>query len=420
MFSITFLVNFFQSQKMLSAVFILNKESTILIEKQYREKIPRSQIEVACQAIRDRAHPPAGILEDGDYSILLHQQGEIWIVGVCEGDEFALFAVSAIQYIGKLLGTLLKGGATEISVKNDYPIVYQILDYAIDFGYPFLNEPNTIQTLLTRPPTDYAKGHRLQLDLVRPWRQVGVKHFTNEVLVDIIETVDVVVSEHGRMEFCHIRGSVEFTCKLSGNPGLKLVLTPSTHYEDVTFHRCVEIDAAHEAKVIPFIPPDGKFTLMKYRITATQSNIPVWLAPKFQWNKGNVTFEITLKPEASLPKSLESVEVRFELPEGVLSPSLAAPIGQATYESITREVVWNVGSYSKKEPITMKGSASTEQTFDLGGRFPVVSCKFATVGVAPSGFKIDRLEVENVEYKPFKGVKYIAQGGSYEFRTGLA
>ncbi|OHT00176.1 Adaptor complexes medium subunit family protein [Tritrichomonas foetus] len=403
---------------MLSAVFLLNKEAIILIEKQYREKIPRSQIDAACLAIRDRTRSPPGILEDGDYSILLHQQGEIWVVGVCEGDEFALFAISVLQYIGKLLSTLLKGGATELSVKNDYPIVYQILDYAIDFGYPFLNEPNTIQTLLTRQPTDYSKGHRLQLDLTHPWRQVNVKHFTNEVLVDVIETVDVVVSEHGRLEFCHIRGSVEFTSRLSASPTCKLILTPSTHYEDVTFHRCVEIDA-HEAKVIPFIPPDGKFTLMKYRITATQSNIPVWISPKFQWNKGNVTFEIALKPEANLPKSLESVEVRFELPDGVLSPSLAAPYGRANYESITHEVVWAIGSYNKKEPIILKGSASTEQGFDLGGRFPVVTVQFATIGVAPSGFKIDRLEVENIDYKPFKGVKYIVQNGNYEFRTGL-
>ncbi|KAK8878675.1 AP-3 complex subunit mu-2 [Tritrichomonas musculus] len=404
--------------RMLSAIFLLNKEAIILIEKQYREKIPRSQIDAACVAIRDRSKNPPDIIEDGDYTILIHQQREIYIVGVCEGDEFALMPITLLQYVGRLLSDLLKNGCTEASIKDEYPVVYQILDFAIDFGYPLLNEENTIQTLLTRPPTDYSKGNRLQLDVVRPWRKVGVKRPSNEILLDIIETIDVVVSSHGRADFCHIRGSIEVNSKLSGNPLCKLILSPSTRYEDVTYHRCIEVDAP-DAKVLPFVPPDGPFTLMKYRITATQSTIPVWIIPKFTWSKGSVTFEVTFKPDTSLPKPIEAIQVKFELPDGVLCPSLAAPEGKATYDSTSREVLWSIGTYSKKEPITLKGSASTEQGFDLGGRFPVISVIFVTIGIAPSGFKVEKLDIENVEYKPFKGIKYVAQSGNYEFRSGL-
>jgi hypothetical protein len=39
--------------------------------------------------------------------------------------------------------------------------------------------------------------------------------------------------------------------------------------------------------------------------------------------------------------------------------------------------------------------------------------------MAPSGFRVDRLEVENVAYQPFRGVKYLIEGGNYEFRTGV-
>lgn len=403
---------------MLSSVFLLNKDAIIIIEKQYRDHVPRSEIDAACLAIRDQSQTPPGIIANGDYTILLHQENEIWVVGVCEGDEFALFAVSILQYIGRLLSSLLREGATENSIKSEYPTVYQILDYAVDFGFPFLNEANTIQTMLTRPPTDYSKGHRLQLDLVRPWRSVGVKRPTNEILVDAVETIDVCVSQHGRIEFCHIRGSVEVNSHLSDSPLCKMILSPQTHFEDVMFHRCIEVEAP-EAKVLPFVPPDGPFTLMKYRVTATQSTIPVWIAPKFTWGKGSVSFEIALKREATLQRALDNVEVRFELPDGVVTPSLAAQEGRASFESSTREVVWYLGMYDKQEQAILKGSASTEPGFDLGGRFPIVSARFITVGTAPSGFKIDRMEIEKVEYKAFKGVKYICQAGNYEFRTGL-
>jgi AP-3 complex subunit mu len=349
---------------------------------------------------------------------LLHPQNEIWVVGVCEGDDFALYAVTLVQYIGRLLSTLLRDGATELSVKSEFPAVYQILDYAIDFGFPFLNEANTILTMLTRPPTDYAKGQRLKLDLQHPWRIAEAVHPSNELLMDVTETMDVSVSQAGRIEFCHIRGTVEVVSNLSGNPMCKVILTPQSRYEDVTFHRCVEAEA-HEAKVIPFVPPEGAFTLMKYRVTTTQSTVPVWIAPKFTWSKGNVTFEIALKPEASVPKALENIEVRFDLPEGVLSPSLIAKEGRATFESISREVVWYIAFYEKKEQVTLKGSASTEVGFDLSGRFPILSLKFTTAQLAPSGFKVDRMEVENVPYKAFRGVKYLTRAGNYEFRTGL-
>ncbi|KAH0786824.1 Adaptor complexes medium subunit family protein [Histomonas meleagridis] len=403
---------------MLSAVFVLNKDATILIEKQYREKINRSVIDTACLAIRDQNQEPPGIIPNGELTVILHHERELWIVGVCEGDEFALFSISLLNHIGKLLSSLLKEGATENSVKSEYPTVYQILDYAIDYGFPFLDENNTIFTLLTRPPTDYSKGNRLQLDLNRPWRSVGIKRSQNEVLLDILENVDISVNHLGRMEFCYIRGSVEAICHLSDSPFCKIILTPSSHYEDVTFHRSVQIESS-EAKVIPFVPPEGSFTLMKYKQTAPQVNVPLWVAPRFTWTKGSVAFEIVVKADATVPRQLEDVEIRFELPEGVLSPALSVPSGRAIYEGITREVVWTIGLIPDKNPVVLRGSASTEQGFDLGSRFPVIRAKFFTIGYTLSGFRIDRLDIENANYNVFKGVKYVTQAGNYEFRTGI-
>jgi AP-3 complex subunit mu len=403
---------------MLSAIFLVNRDGVILIEKQYRERIERSEIESALASIQDRTRIPPGVVSNGDYTILLHQERDIWVVGVCEGDEFALFGVSVLQYVGTLLSTLLADGCTELSIKNEYPVVYQILDYAVDFGFPFLDEGNTIHTLLTSPPTDYSKGIRLQLDLQRPWRSVGVRYSTNEIFVDVLETIDVTVSSHGRRDFCHIRGAVEVTSKLSGTPFCKLILPSQIHYEDVAFHRCIENEAA-ESKVLTFVPPDGRFTLMKYRITATQATLPLWITPKFQWSRNGVSFDIVAKRADGLPKPLENVEIRFEFPEGVLPPVLTPSDGKAIYDPTQREVVWVYNVFSRQEAITLKGNASTESGFELGGRFPIVSAKFTSPQYSASGFKVDRLEIERVEYKTYKGIKYLAQAGNYEFRSGL-
>ncbi|KAH0795887.1 Adaptor complexes medium subunit family protein [Histomonas meleagridis] len=402
---------------MISAVFLVNNEGVILIEKQYREKIKRSDIDSALIAIKDHTKVTPGIIQNDDLSILLLPREDIWIVGVCEGDEFALFGVSVLQYIGRLLQTQLKNGVSEFSIKDEYHVVYRILDYAVDFGYPLFDECNLVNTLLNRQTSDYSKGERLQLDLEKPWRSCGFKRTPNEILLDVIETIDVSVSEHGRMDFCHIRGSIEATSRLSGTPTCKLVLKPTTHYEDASYHRCV--DNTYTGKTITFIPPNGQFTLMRYRVTAAQVNLPVWIIPKFTWDRSSVSFEIILKPDPNLPKFINNLSVSFDLPDGVTMPSFAPQTGRATYDSATREATWTIGIFSGKDPITLKGSASTPPGFELGGRFPIVSAKFSTVGVAPSGFAVERLDVEGENYKSFKGMKYVTASGNYEFRTGL-
>lgn len=405
---------------MLSAIFILNKEATILIEKQYREKIERSLLENVCALIHDSTRPQLDIIEENSLIFLLHRVNDLWFVGVCEGDEFALLPVSILNEVENLLSTEIKGGLSESSIKMDYPLVYQILDYAVDFGYPFLTDGNAIQAVTNRLPSENILHRIHAIDVIRPWRRPNVKWSKNEALIDITETIDVTVSSQGRIEFCHINGSVVMTSRLSDTPNCKLILSPSTHYEDSTFHRCIESDIATNSKVFTFVPPDGVFTLMKYRLTTASVNLPIVIIPKFKWGSkkiGGVSFEITFKPESNLLKGIAVSEVRFQLPNGVFTPSLTTEYGKATYEPSTQEVIWNIGAYMKKEPIVLKGSASTEAGFDIGICYPTVMCQFQTLGVAPSGFKIEKLQIENINYKPFTGVKYICIAGNYEFKT---
>jgi AP-3 complex subunit mu len=395
----------------------MNKDGTILIEKQYRERIPRQLIDPACVAVQDRSRPVPALIPTGDHTLLLHQQNEIWLVGVCDGDEFTLFGVSVLEYIGRLLTNLIHGGATEISVKTEFSAVYQILDYAVDGGLPFLNESNTIETLLTRPPTDYTKGHRLQLDFEHPWRMVGVKHSVNQLFIDCAETIDYIATGP-RADFCHVRGAVTINCALSDDPHVALFFAPGTRWEDVTFHRCVEPETAD--RVIQFIPPDGQFVLLKYRITAAVSAPPLTVVPKFQWPRGGAHFDIVLKPDVNLPKPLEQVQIRFELPDGVHQPTLSPGDGKAVFESLTREVVWTLPAFAKKEPITLRGAATTDSGIDFAGRDPVVTARFITTGTLASGLRIEKVDVENVSYKAFRGVKYILRAGNYEFRPAAA
>ena len=62
-----------------------------------------------------------------------------------------------------------------------------------------------------------------------------------------------------------IFGTVETLCKLSGMPDLTLRWNNPRLFDDASFHPCVRLSKYEMDRVVSFVPPDGQFTLMKYR-----------------------------------------------------------------------------------------------------------------------------------------------------------
>jgi AP-3 complex subunit mu len=401
---------------MLSAVFLANPDGVILIEKQYREHVDRSRIDTALVSIANHVVPPPPIINNGDSTVILYRQDEIWIIGVCDGDESLLFAVAVLQDIGHLLHQIAPRGCDEDAIKSEFPTIYQMLDYAIDWGFPFLNEWNTIRTVMSRPPNDPSRGLKTDLDFEKPWRSVGIERILNSFEIGVSERIDLVVSPVGRVELCHIRGEIGVRCTVSGTPDFRVVLSPQPRFDDVTFHRCVTTDNI-ETKTIAFVPPDGFFTLMTYRVTVTQTEFPIWAVPKFAWVRGCMNFEITLKVQESLQTAVDDLEVQFEVPNGVQMPTMSCYFGKTSYDIGTRAVSWRIGFYSRKDPLVLKGTATTEQGFEVGRRSPPVAVCFKLADATVSKLTIEDISIVNDEYQWTKSIEYVTRTGSYEFRT---
>ena len=122
-----------------------------------------------------------------------------------------------------------------------------------------------------------------------------MKYKKNEAFVDVVETVNLLMSAKGTPHSCinqpalflpfsqgailraDVDGHVLMRAYLSGTPeckfGLndKLVLDKSergiegaVQLDDCRFHQCVRLDGFDSDRTISFIPPDGEFELMKY------------------------------------------------------------------------------------------------------------------------------------------------------------
>ena len=63
------------------------------------------------------------------------------------------------------------------------------------------------------------------------WRNDGIKHTKNEIFLDVIEKLNLLVSNNGTVLRSEIIGNVRMRSSLSGMPELKLGLNDKTLFE---------------------------------------------------------------------------------------------------------------------------------------------------------------------------------------------
>jgi AP-3 complex subunit mu len=110
-----------------------------------------------------------------------------------------------------------------------------------------------------------------------PWRRANVRHTSNELYVDIVETLSVIVAPSGRQLAALAAGNIAFTSKVSGVPDLVLLLTAPGGINNTlslpVFHPCVRLQRWREkAGELSFVPPDGRFLLASYEVNLLEDD----------------------------------------------------------------------------------------------------------------------------------------------------
>lgn len=132
----------------------------------------------------------------------------------------------------------------------------------------------------------------------------------------MIESLNLLVSSTGNVLRSEILGAVKLKCYLSGMPELRLGLNDKAMFEttgratrgkavemeDVKFHQCVRLSRFENDRTISFIPPDGEFELMSYRLN-TQVKPLIWVESDVRSHSGS-RIEYILKVHILGPNTL--------------------------------------------------------------------------------------------------------------------
>jgi len=116
------------------------------------------------------------------------------------------------------------------------------------------------------------------------WRAPDIKYRFNELFIDIIENINVLISNRGTVLKADVIGQVVVKTQLSGMPECKFGINDKLairetnaqegekqqrgiQLDDIKFHQCVRLGRFDRDRSITFILPDGLFEVMTYRVS---------------------------------------------------------------------------------------------------------------------------------------------------------
>ena len=161
----------------------------------------------------------------------------------------------------------------------------------LDFGYPQNSETGALKTFITQQGIKSQHQTKEEQSQITSqvtgqigWRREGIKYRGNELFLDVLESVNLLMSPQGQVLSAHVSGRVVMKSYLSGMPECKFGMNDkiviekqgkgtadetsksgkqSIAIDGCTFHQCVRLSKFDSERSISFIPPDGEFELMR-------------------------------------------------------------------------------------------------------------------------------------------------------------
>lgn len=90
--------------------------------------------------------------------------------------------------------------------------------------------------------------------------------------------------------------------------------------EDVKFHQCVRLSRFENDRTISFIPPDGEFELMSYRLSTPVKPL-VWVEASVESHRGSrVEYMVKIRGQFKRKSTANNVEIYVPVPDDADSP----------------------------------------------------------------------------------------------------
>lgn len=343
------------------------------------------------------------------------------------------------------------GVLTEESIRKNFILIYELLDEMLDYGYPQITSTEMLKNCVHNEAVVVAKpsiassvigtinsGTKASNAANVPITMMNTRGGANknEIYVDIVERLTILFNSTGYVVNSSIDGSILMKSFLSGNPELRLALNEdlvigkgtgsygSVVLDDCNFHECVHLDEFESSRTLHFLPPDGEFAVLNYRITADY-RAPFKLYPTIE-EAGTYKVDAIIVLRADIPEANygSNVTLRLPVPRSTVSVlaefSVEMPGCSAEYNANEKKVIFNIRKFNGASEISLRARITLDQ--------PVNAAHKKEIGPISMSFEIPMYNVSNLQvrylrisethksYNPCRWVRYITQSSSYVCR----
>lgn len=364
----------------------------------------------------------------------------------------------------QLLSTVAKvfkdycGTLSEEAIRKNFILLYELLDEMLDYGYPQItqtenlksfiyNEPIVVEPVantgnMINPKTASANAvHKPVISSVNAnGRKTSLSaNQKNEIFVDILERLNIVFSSNGYILNSTIDGCIQMKSYLAGNPELRLALNEdlvvgrnsgtygSVVVDDINFNDCVNLNEFESSRTLSFIPPDGEFVVLNYRMTG-EFRAPFRIFPSIE-EVDSKKLEITVLIRAEIPSNHFGANVTVEIPVPRCTVAATCTIMTAPGAGLTSaefvqkdgKIFWTMKKLPGGSEMTMKAKVLLNQTCTTQIRREVgpINMNFEIPMYNVSTLQVRYLRIaENMPgYTPYRWVRYVTQSSSYVCRV---
>lgn len=432
-----------------SAVCALDLRGRLLLARDYRGDVPpkRAEAVAAVLAAADddgASAPPVGDLDGVSYASV--RVSDVLLVALATTNANAAAALLFLRRLASVFDSFF-GGLSEESLRDNFVVAYELLDECMDYGYPQFTEGAILAEFIKTGAAARAAppplGPPPAVTNAVSWRSEGIRYKKNEVFLDVVERVNLTVSSSGAVVSSAVSGALRMRTHLSGLPECRLGLNDRVLFEaqgrrsggaasaggasravdleDVKFHQCVRLARFDADRTISFVPPDGAFDLMTYRVARPLAKplIEVECVVSHP-SRSRVEFLVKARSHFKDRSSATGVEIALPLPGDAVAPSARASSGTAVYAPERSALLWKIKAFPGGKELLLRAkynlpSVAAEDT--ARGRAPPIRVAFEIPYFTVSGIQVRYLKVvEKSGYQALPWVRYVTAAGEYEVR----
>lgn len=426
---------------MASQIHFLDIKGKLLLSRDYKgdisphaiEKFPLLLLDLENEENDDANYRP--FISDQGINYIYINHNNLYVCALTKRNENVMEIIVFLSKLIEVLKLYFKR-LEEESIRDNFVIIYELLDEVMDFGIPQMTDTNLLKQYITQ---DYFKLIRSSSQrMVQPpnavtnsvnWRSEGITYRKNEAFLDVIESINMLINAQGQVLNSEILGQVKVKSYLSGMPDLRLGLNDkgifnnestnkNIELEDIKFHQCVRLSKFENEKVITFIPPDGEFTLMSYRLSPNQYLLKPLIAVNCKTvvhKHSRIEIICSVRAQIKRKSVANNVQLIIPLPDDADTPKFTPDYGSVKWIPEKSCLIWKLRTFPGGRQFHMRGELGLPAVMDpesVIAKKPI-RVNFSIPYFTTSGIQVRYLRINEpkLHYQSYPWVRYITEAG---------